>query len=1107
MAPTEGMRRYSGFVEHVLEQASALLELEDASTSKLAPPLSAIQTTAASNPGQAVLDFRFAQGCDNDHYLRSACATLAVAVSESRAEGNGRYGAADELYGARSMQQVRDGVIAAMQAARDSNVEKARATLRTVAAHLLPLFQLRDLAQDASPGQELLQAIADNRVEFESDDVATRDQTRELLRGVRQALANFRRAVDDSEGGVASLFLKLVENQQQVAAARLTQEREAAEARLAQERDAAQAKLAQLQADFERAEAALVSEIAAALRSQGATLPSEPLDPVLGARVDSGAVYRFVPAFREALIRAARATGRQLMQTSRLAWSAVLFSMSIVGASMVATEELDRAMDGMAQATLAFLFNHCRLGWQWVMVIRNKAALRGLQVKTVNVAPDFFETPTKDDFILERDMSYVLFDVPAGEPVVEELIKSLGRRKVLSPAKQDTSGGAGNPPPLYRVTLTYNDRGLLVHRATPELAQMLRDSETNRARVFGRLNYLAALDPAKGTAQWEFDDRTGLLIRTLPPPLAEAVRAQRSLGDRLAELRQGATAAVFGDAPTDFLLAAFAARARLLWQTYDPAQGDATRVPLLRGGTRFNYSGTTDSLVNLLNDTQAAAAAGIETEYMPGFPTMTQGGVETVPPPQTFSTTWKDNVGDVAPWVVTNMSSGVQLTYANRNWDRVLPRDRPQLAEAVATYPLCPADGTIWQLNDTIVTTEVLQNPPPQVALLQNVQPGIAPPANQVTAAEAGVPVRDLCYNMPDISALRKARRQFAAVVGGAPSPPAAMPTTSTTATERLALAGALDAIEHDLALKPLRSTRKIDALAHVGSRCAALAASADADEARVLRCAAAALKLHQVERLAQTLPPKRDVTSTTAAARNVRRRVHTHPAVLQAFTRHEHPTGNGTDDDDPLREPPGLEGQDGNPAVAPDTATEAAAAATDAFSVQGLRQMLDEGQQACNELLIEPDEFAALLAQQRSAPDRPGAVTASERRAALWDEVLRHIAVSSDRMFVFLRHLAGLIGEDVDTLIVRDEKAEAAKEAQIQEELAVVKRISETHAKILETVLSGLASRSTLSIGRNQEGDLVVIDTKAREQLQELARGEGGKTFFNARRAQQGIA
>ena len=170
-----------------------------------------------------------------------------------------------------------------------------------------------------------------------------------------------------------------------------------------------------------------------------------------------------------------------------------------------------------------------------------------------------------------------------------------------------------------------------------------------------------------------------------------------------------------------------------------------------------------------------------------------------------------------------------------------------------------------------------------------------------------------------------------------------------------------------------------------------------------------------------------------------------------------------------------------------------------DLYTLHSFAHLLDTGDAGRRELLLTAAEFDALLKSEGGVLDRPGAVSATERRNALWAEVLRELAVSNDRLLTFLRTVAGLIGEEVAGLVVQDPQAEERQKALEQQELAVTQRISDAYTRLVEIVCSKLADRSTLALSRSQQGQFVVIDQDAKEQLQELSRGDTGKNFFNA--------
>ena len=82
------------------------------------------------------------------------------------------------------------------------------------------------------------------------------------------------------------------------------------------------------------------------------------------------------------------------------------------------------------------------------------------------------------------------------------------------------------------------------------------------------------------------------------------------------------------------------------------------------------------------------------------------------------------------------------------------------------------------------------------------------------------------------------------------------------------------------------------------------------------------------------------------------------------------------------------------------------------------------------------------------------------------------------------------------------DEQAlKTAKEISEQRTM-IAKRVADTQAKIVETVVASMLKNSTLIIDKERADEtdhFVVIDNDARKQLRDLASGESGRPFFDA--------
>ena len=126
----------------------------------------------------------------------------------------------------------------------------------------------------------------------------------------------------------------------------------------------------------------------------------------------------------------------------------------------------------------------------------------------------------------------------------------------------------------------------------------------------------------------------------------------------------------------------------------------------------------------------------------------------------------------------------------------------------------------------------------------------------------------------------------------------------------------------------------------------------------------------------------------------------------------------------------------------------------------------------------------------------------AEERLAGLRTEMMRDIAISTDRLWSFIRTLSGLIGESADTLITTtdEESARAAKQVEAQRKI-IVERVAQFQSKIIETLISGLIKDSSLqlSTGVGTANTMVVVDGDTAKQIRDLASGESGRPFFEA--------
>ena len=139
---------------------------------------------------------------------------------------------------------------------------------------------------------------------------------------------------------------------------------------------------------------------------------------------------------------------------------------------------------------------------------------------------------------------------------------------------------------------------------------------------------------------------------------------------------------------------------------------------------------------------------------------------------------------------------------------------------------------------------------------------------------------------------------------------------------------------------------------------------------------------------------------------------------------------------------------------------------------------------------------------------DGGGGVDANDRREALWTEFHRHLSISQDRLWVFVRLLSGAIGGDVNEIItMADEASQQATKALQAQRVEVAKRVSDTQAKIVESVVGAMLKDSKLSLDKAASADaLVVVDEESRKQARDLLSGASGRPHWEANVAARNI-
>jgi len=153
------------------------------------------------------------------------------------------------------------------------------------------------------------------------------------------------------------------------------------------------------------------------------------------------------------------------------------------------------------------------------------------------------------------------------------------------------------------------------------------------------------------------------------------------------------------------------------------------------------------------------------------------------------------------------------------------------------------------------------------------------------------------------------------------------------------------------------------------------------------------------------------------------------------------------------------------------------------------------------------PDPVAAFLDVAQAPDDGAGAVTPQTRRQGLWAEMQRHVAVSQDRLWVFIRLVGGKIGGNASEVITLADEATLKAAKAIQEQRAeIARRVSDMQSKIVETVISSMLKNSKMTM-EYKKSSLAVIDAEARKELKDLETGASGRPFFEANVALKNLA
>ena len=173
-----------------------------------------------------------------------------------------------------------------------------------------------------------------------------------------------------------------------------------------------------------------------------------------------------------------------------------------------------------------------------------------------------------------------------------------------------------------------------------------------------------------------------------------------------------------------------------------------------------------------------------------------------------------------------------------------------------------------------------------------------------------------------------------------------------------------------------------------------------------------------------------------------------------------------------------------------------------------GLQALAEQKQIECEERLLYEAKREGSEARKRLFGIGVGTETVNrDRRAGLWQEALREVAVSPDLMLRFVRMLAGGLAEEVGGLLKGEDSDVLDVQRQLRERRKEVARRSVAfQSKLIEQVLGTVFKSSSLSldlaehqlVGDGSKNGLLVRSSEAKKALKEASTGSG-RPFFEA--------
>lgn len=185
-------------------------------------------------------------------------------------------------------------------------------------------------------------------------------------------------------------------------------------------------------------------------------------------------------------------------------------------------------------------------------------------------------------------------------------------------------------------------------------------------------------------------------------------------------------------------------------------------------------------------------------------------------------------------------------------------------------------------------------------------------------------------------------------------------------------------------------------------------------------------------------------------------------------------------------------------------------------LSTETLAAYFREGIELCAYMDDHTDESEAvpMSASTHAAIGAPPTQTIEGVRKTLWQDTLREIAISNDKLWIFVRTLSGAMGEDASTVLTQaDEATHRAQKALEMQRKGIADKVATFYSKLVETVVAGVMRTSKLEALPFREAgtsiggeELFVMDSEFAKDIRALASGESGRPFFEANVAIQQV-